>query len=531
MKKILINYNEQKELRIALINNKILYDLNIQNKKYKQKRYNIYKGKILKIQPNLEAVFVDYGEKKNGFLPIKEISKKYLKKKIYEGQELIVQINKEERNNKGAFLTTFITIIKNNLILMPNNPKLIGISKKIIGKNRNKLRLIIKNLNLPKNIGIIIRTSAINKTLKLLKSDLVSAIKKWKEIKKKAKKIKIPCLIYEQNNILINIFRDHLCENIDEILIDNYNIYKLAIKYINKIDKNKFINKIKFYKKKKPLFNYFEIEKQIKLLYKRKVILPSGGSIIIDITEALTSIDINSSKYKKGSNIEITALNTNLEASEEIARQLRLRNIGGLIVIDFIDMLLKKNKKIVENNLKNKIKEDKAKINIGYISKFGLLEMSRQRINNCFNKINNYKYSNYKKNNNIKNNKYILLSILKKIKEESYKKNTKEIHIIVTPNISKYLLKNKKSNIYYIKNKKNKKKIKITIIINKKNKISNYFILKIKEKNIFNKKKIKIENKKKTNKNTNFFKKIIYKIYYFFYNFKKINIFKNRIFF
>ncbi len=390
MKKILIKFTKNEELYIALIKNKKLYDLNIENKKYKNKKLNIYKGIISKIQPGLEAVFINYGEKKNGFLPIKEISKKYLKNNLYKGQELIVQINKEERNNKGAFLTTFITIIKNNLILMPNNPKLLGISKKITGNKRYKLKLIIKKLNLPKNMGIIIRTSGINKSLKLLKLDLKLSINKWKKIQKKMNELKKPNLIYKQNNILTKLLREYLYENIDEILIDNYKIYKLVKKYVKKIDKRKFKNKINFYNKKISLFKYFKIEKQIELIYKRKIILPSGGSIIIDNTEALTSIDINSSKYIKGSNIETTALNTNLEASKEIIRQLRLRNIGGLIVIDFIDMILHKNQKIVENNLKNIIKKDKAKIHIGYISKFGLLEMSRQRINNSFIKSNYY---------------------------------------------------------------------------------------------------------------------------------------------
>ncbi len=510
MKKILINLTKKKELRIALVKNKKLYDLNIENKKYKQKKLNIYKGIISKIQPGLEAVFVNYGEKKNGFLPIKEISKKYLKNNLYEGQELIVQINKEERNNKGAFLTTFITIIKNNLILMPNNPKLIGISKKITGKNRYKIKLIVKKLNLPKNMGIIIRTSSINKSLKSLKSDLKLSIKKWYKIQKIMNKKKKPCLIYKQNNLLIKILRDYLYENIDEILIDNYNVYKLVMKYIKKIDKIKFKNKINLYKKKIPLFNYFEIEKQIELIYKRIITLPSGGSIIIDNTEALTSIDINSSKYTKGLNIEITALKTNLEASEEIIRQLRLRNIGGLIVIDFIDMMSIKNQKIVENNFKNIIKEDKAKIHIGYISKFGLLEMSRQRINNSFIKSNYYICPKCNGSGNIRNNKSILDSILKIIEEKSYKKNTKEIHVKVPINMGKYLLKNKKSNKYLIKNKK-KKKIKIIIILDKNIKIPNYSILRIKKKNKYFNKKYLI--------NKNFNKK------------KMFNNIKNRIFF
>ncbi len=546
MKKILINSINKKEIRIALINKYKLLNIYTDNNNYKKKKSNIYKGKIINIEPSLEAVFIDYGENKNGFLPIKEISKKYLKKKLYKGQEIIVQINKEGRINKGASLTTFITLVKNNIILLPNNNKFIGISKKIEGKDRNIIKSMIKKIILPKNMGLIIRTSSLGKSFKKIKLDLISSIKEWKKIKEKFKLSKSPCLIYQDNNILFQILRDYLYEDIKEILIDNYNIYKLSLKYIKKLDKINFINKIKLYKKKIPLFSYFNIENQIEEIYKRIIKLPSGGSIIIDITEALTTIDINSAKSKKWNSIENTALNINLEATKEIARQLCLRDIGGLIVIDFIDMIEYKNKKIIENELIKNTQNDKAKINIGNISKFGLLEMSRQRINKSFKELNCYICSKCNGLGYIRNIKSLYLSILRIIKEKSFKNSTKEIHVIVPLNLGKYIYKKKKKYIYNIKNKKNKK-IKILILIDKKLHIPKYNILRIKEKktnikNKYEKKKsknitylknnqIKIFKEKNNIKKKNwiyinniniFFKNILY-------NFLNLNIFKKRI--
>ncbi len=545
MKRILINNVNKKKLRIALINKNKLYSIYIEGKNYIRKKLNIYKGKITHIEPSLEAVFVDYGEKKNGFLPIKEINKKYFKK-LYKGKEILVQINKEERLNKGALLTTFITLVNSNLILMPNHSKFIGISKKIEGENRNKIKLILKKINLPKNMGIIIRTSSIGKSLEKIKSDIKLSIKKWKKIKYKFKLLKTPSLIYKNKNILYSILRDNLSQDIKEILVDNYNTYILCKKYIKKLDKKKFINKIKYYNKNIPLFSNFKIENQIEEIYKRKINLPSGGSIIIDITEALTSIDINSSKSKNEKNIENTALNTNLEAINEIARQLCLRDLGGLIVIDFIDMIKISNKKIIENELKKIIKNDKAKINIGNISKFGLLEMSRQRINTSLKDLNSYICPKCNGLGYIRNIKSLYFNIFKIIEEKSFIKNTKEIHVIVPINIATYLINNKKKNIYYINNKKNKK-IKIIILPNKKLKVPNYHILRIKnkkeninknlyKKNIFLK---KIYYKNNFNKNNNNFKNIFFLyinninnyINKFINNFINLNIFKKRIFY
>ncbi len=511
MKRMLINATQKEELRIALVDGQKLYDLNIENTKYKKKKLNIYKGKIARIEPSLEAVFIDYGSKKNGFLPIKEISEKYLNKKktnnikniLHEGQELIVQIYKDERDNKGAALTTFISLVGNNLILLPNNPQSNGISRRIEGKERKKIKSKLKKINLPKNMSLIIRTSGINKSLEELQLDISLKLKHWEYIKKYSKKKSAPSLIYQENNIFTRIFRDYLYNDINEIIIDNYKIYELAINQMHELNKKDFIKKIKFYKKNIPLFIYFQIESQIESAFKRKLRLPSGGSITIDITEALTSIDINSSKSTKNKNIENTALNTNLEATEEIARQLKLRDLGGLIVIDFIDMSITKNQKIIKNKLKKIIKEDRAKIQLGDISKFGLLEMSRQRLNPSLKESSYYICPRCCGSGNIRDNKSLSLSILRIIEEESLKQNTKKIHAIVPITIASYLLNEKRNHLYYIE-KRQKKKIKIIIIPNHEIETPNYSIIRIKKSGV----KYLLKNKN-TNKNKNIKQKYI----------------------
>ncbi len=532
MKRMLINATQKEELRIAIINNKKLYDLKIENNKYIKKKYNIYKGKIIRIEQSLEAVFIDYGETKYGFLPLKEILPKYFinKKKysinnLYKNQELIVQIVREQRNNKGAVLTTFISLIGNYLVLMPNN-NIIGISKKIEGKKRKKIKKIIKKLKLPKNMGIIIRTSGIDKSINTFKLDLLAKLKNWKYIKKKFKKYKLPSLIYKQNNIFIRIFREYLNNDIKEIIIDNYKTYILSINYIKKLNKIEILNKIIFYKKEIPLFTYFKIENQIESAFNRVVKLPSGGSITIDITEALTSIDVNSSKYNKEKNIEITALNTNLEASKEIAKQIRLRDLGGLIVIDFIDMNILKNQKIVEKKFKKVINKDKAKTQIGYISKFGLLEMSRQRLNLSLKESSYYICPRCKGSGIIRDNESLSLLILRIIQEKSFKKNTKKIYVIAPIKIANYILNKKKNILNNIK----KKNIKTIIIPNKNIQTPNYSIIitKYKKKKINNKKKseiIKLNNILNIKKNIKINKNIIYNKKK--YNNKFYNIIKN----
>ncbi len=501
---MLINATQKEELRIAIINNKKLYDLNIENNKYKKKKFNIYKGKIIRIEPSLEAVFIDYGESKKGFLPLKEISPKYFINKknnninyLYKGQELIIQITREQIGNKGVALTTFINLIGNYLILMPNN-NIIGISRKIEGKEREKIQKILKKLKIPKKMGLIIRTSGLGKSIDTFKLDLSIKLKIWKYIKKKFKENKSPSLIYKQNDIFTRIFRDYLNNDIKEIIIDNKNTYISAIKYIKKINKIDILNKIKLYKKEIPLFTYFKIENQIESAFNREVRLPSGGSITIDINEALTSIDVNSSKSNKEKNIEITALNTNLEASKEIAKQLKFRDLGGLIVIDFIDMSIFENQKKVEKKFRKIINKDKAKTQIGYISKFGLLEMSRQRLNPSLKESSYYICPRCKGEGIIRDNKSLSLLILRTIQEKSFKKNTKEIHVIVPINIGYYLLKKKKDILYNIK----KKNIKTIILPNKNIQTPNFSILRIKHK-----KKIKYKKKTKLIKLYNKFNK------------------------
>ncbi|QJC31533.1 Rne/Rng family ribonuclease [Enterobacteriaceae endosymbiont of Donacia tomentosa] len=530
MKKMLINATQNKELRVALVKGQKLYNLDIENSKYKQKKSNIYKGKISHIEPSLEAVFVDYGVDKHGFLPIKEISKNYLpanynnntnfnfKNCLFIGQELIVQINKEERGNKGAALTTFITLAGSYLVLMPNNPNSLGISKRIDGEERNKLKKILLSLDLPNNMGLIIRTAGLGKSIETLKLDLQSRLKHWEIIKKISANKSSPFLIHQEGDIIIRSLRDHLCKDINEILIDDLKTFKLAKKYINMLGRSDLKHKIKLYTNMIPLFSYYQIESQIETIFQREVRLSSGGSIVIDTTEALTSIDVNSSKATNGLDIEETAVNINLEAADEIARQLRLRNLGGLIVIDFIDMSLTQNKKSVEKRLFYKVREDKAKIQMSHISKFGLLEMSRQRMSSSLRKSNYHICPKCIGNGIIRNSKSLFLSILRLIEEKSFKENTKKIYVIVPIKIAAYLLNKKKKIINNIKNKK----IKIFIIPNNQLNIPNYLILRIKYG----------EEKK----DIHFFIKKIYKsklnTYYYEYNdiyqlLKHYSIFKN----
>ncbi|MFI4847010.1 MAG: Rne/Rng family ribonuclease [Candidatus Makana argininalis] len=403
---MLISKNKNKEIIIAIINGQHLCELDIYIKNIKQKKNNIYKGIISKIEPSLNAVFVNYGEKRLGFLQNKNINNKYYNKKyylnnnnsiknnIYEGKEIMVQIYKEENEHKCAKLTTFITLSGNYLLLIPNNPKIIGISRKIKGKDRDKIKSEISNINLPNDMGIIVRTSGKGISYMDFKHDLYFTIKNWKSIKKSFNKVKSPFLIYRANNIINNYFRNYLNYDIKEIILDDNKLLlflkKNSFFFKKKIDKKKII----FFKNKKHMFNYYQIDNQIESIFKRKIKLPSGGSIIIEKNESLTSIDINSFKYKKGLNIEETSYNTNIEASYEIFRQIKFRNINGLIIIDFINMKNFKNKNILEIFFKKLFKKDNAKINFSKISSFYILELTRQKLNKC---INMFKYNTCKK--------------------------------------------------------------------------------------------------------------------------------------
>ena len=391
MKRILINATQQEELRVAMVDGQKLYDLDIELSSKSQKKNNIYKGKITRIEPSLDSVFVDFGSTRNGFLPYREISREYylsepipgekhnIKNLFEEGQEIVVQVVKEERGTKGAALTTYLSLAGRFIVLMPNSSKGGGVSRKITGKERNETLESLSNLEIPDGNSMIIRTAGVGRASIELQWDLNYLVGIWDAIKKLALKVNAPSLIFQENNLIVRAMRDHLEDDIGEIVIDDDATFDDAEKYVKQITP-KNLKKLKHYKEPTPLFTRFQIENQIESAYSNEVSLPSGGSVVIDYTEALVAIDINSGKSTKASGIEATALQTNLEAAQEIARQCRLRDLGGLIVIDFIDMRQYKNQRAVENTLRAAVRIDRARVSVGGISRFGLLEMSRQRL-------------------------------------------------------------------------------------------------------------------------------------------------------
>lgn len=491
MKRMLINATQQEELRVALVDGQRLYDLDIETSGYEQKKSNIYKGKISRIEPSLEAAFVDYGSEKHGFLPLKEISQDYflkydicltkpnIKDIVKEGQEIIVQIDKEERGSKGAALTTFISLAGSYLVLLPNNPRAGGISRRIVGNERSELKLTLSLLKLPDNMGLIIRTAGLGKSLSALKWDLNFRLQHWKTIQESAKKNTAPFLIHQESNVIVRAFRDYLRPDIGEILIDNPKILELAHQHITSLGRPDFSNKIKLYTGEVPLFSHYQIESQINSAFQREVRLPSGGSIMIDSTEALTAIDVNSARSTKGLDIEETALNTNIEAVDEISRQLRLRDVGGLIVIDFIDMTPILNQRKIEHQLRESMRQDRAKIQIGNISKFGLLEMSRQRISPSLGESNYHICPRCSGTGTIRDNESLSLSILRVIEEEALKENTHEVHAIVPVEVACYLLNEKREAVNAIEKRQSGGK---TIIIpHDQIKTPHYSVLRIRK--------------------------------------------------
>ncbi len=395
MKRMLINATQPEELRVALVDGQWLYDLDIENRNRKQKKANIYKAKITRIEPSLEAAFVEYDEEdqtRHGFLPLKEISRQYFSKSpnktegrvrikdvLKEGQELVVQVDKEERGNKGAALTTFISLAGRYLVLMPNNPRAGGISRRIDGEDRAELRDALSKIEVPSGMGVIVRTAGVGRSAEELQWDLNNLLKLWTSIEEAAGVSTAPKFLFQESNVLYRAIRDYLRLDIGEIIVDQKESYEVVQALIAQMMPDSG-NKVKLYEDDTPLFNRYQIESQIETAFEREVKLPSGGSIVIDVTEALISIDINSARATKGSDIEETAVRTNLEAADEIARQLRLRDMGGLVVIDFIDMQPVKNQREVENRMRDALAIDRARVQVGRISRFGLLEMSRQRL-------------------------------------------------------------------------------------------------------------------------------------------------------
>ncbi|MDA8561810.1 Rne/Rng family ribonuclease [Gammaproteobacteria bacterium] len=474
MKRMLINAtHKEEELRIALANGQQLYDLIIESCGREQKQSNIYKGKVTRVEKSLEAAFINYGEEKHGFLPFKEIARSCYKKDfvdknrkpsideaIEEGQELIVQIDKEERGSKGAALTTYVSLPGSYLVLMPNNPRAGGISRRIEGDERSELRENLSALELPEGMGVIVRTAGSGRNLDELQWDLSILLRHWMAIEGVANQHQAPLLIYQESNAVIRAIRDYLRKDIDEVMIDDAAVYEEVTNHI-KLIRPDFIHKIKFHSDSTPLFTRFQIESQIESAFLREVKLPSGGSIVIDPTEALVAIDINSAKSTKGVDIEETALTTNLEAADEIGRQLRLRDSGGLIVIDFIDMTPIRNQRKVEEQIKNALSIDRARVQVGRISKFGLLEMSRQRLRSSLGESSHNSCPTCLGQGTIRGIESLALSIIRIIEENALKDNTAEVKAVLPVEIAAFLLNEKRQTIIDIEKRQ---KTKITII-------------------------------------------------------------------
>ncbi|WP_259399159.1 ribonuclease E, partial [Pseudoalteromonas sp. SG43-7] len=466
MKRMLINATQQEEMRVALVDGQRLYDLDIESPGHEQKKANIYKGKITRIEPSLEAAFVDYGADRHGFLPLKEIARTYfpqgytfhgrpnIRDVIKEGQEVIVQVDKEERGQKGAALTTFISVAGSYLVLMPNNPRAGGISRRIEGDERTELKEALSRLELPKGMGLIVRTAGVGKSFEELNYDLKALLVHWDAIQQASDGGKAPFLIHQESNVIFRAIRDYLRRDIGEILIDKARVFEEAKAHIERFRPD-FMSRVKLYQGEVPLFTHYQIESQIESAFQREVRLPSGGSIVIDPTEALTSIDINSSKATKGGDIEETALNTNLEAADEIARQLRLRDLGGLIVIDFIDMTPPRHQREVENRLKDAVRPDRARVQIGKISRFGLLEMSRQRLRPSLGEASQGPCPRCSGQGTIRSNESIALSILRLIEEEAIKDNTSQVNAQVPVAVASYLLNEQRRSVHRIEKRHN----------------------------------------------------------------------------
>ena len=475
MKRMLINATHPEEVRVALVDGQRLYDLDIEHRTREQKKANIYKGKITRVEPSLEAAFVDFGAERHGFLPLKEISRQYfqkdpkdiqgrinIKEVIKEGQEVIIQVAKEERGNKGAALTTFISLAGRYLVLMPNNPRAGGISRRIEGEERQQLKEALGALTIPDEMGVIVRTAGLGRSAEELQWDLNYLLKLWNSIDDASKDRKAPFLIYQESNVIIRAIRDYLRKDIGEVLIDSKKVYDEAQGFVQQVMQD-FQHKIKLYSDETPLFSRFQIESQIETAFEREVKLPSGGSIVIDPTEALVSIDINSSRATKGADIEETALNTNLEAADEIARQLRLRDIGGLIVVDFIDMGPARNQRDVENRMRDALEADRARIQLGRISRFGLLELSRQRLRPSLGETSSIVCPRCNGQGHIRDVKSLALSILRLIEEEVMKERTGEIQAQVPVAVATYLLNEKREPLRAIEDAHN---VRVVIIPN-----------------------------------------------------------------
>ena len=489
MKRMLVNATQQEELRVAMVDGQRLFDLDIEVPSREQRKANIYKGRITRIEPSLEAAFVDFGAQRHGFLPLKEISSEYfvsepedgrvnIKDVLKEGQEIVVQVDKEERGTKGAALTTFVSLAGRFLVLMPNNPRAGGVSRRITGEERDIVRDALEELQPPEEMGCIVRTAGVGRSHEELRWDLDYLLSVWEAIKSVVVSRPAPFLIYQEGNAIVRAIRDHLSNDIGEILVDDADVHEQAREFMERVMPHN-LRKLKLYDDETvPLFTRFQIESQIESAYSHSVSLPSGGSIVIDPTEALTSIDINSARATKGEDIEATAFNTNLEAAEEIARQLRIRDVGGLIVIDFIDMGPQRNQRDVENKLREAVRHDRARIQIGRISRFGLLEMSRQRLRPSLGEATQSICPRCNGLGNVRSVESLALAVLRLIGEEARKERTAKVVAQLPLDACNFVLNEKRD---WVQSIQDNNKVSVILVANPDLETPNYLIRRVRD--------------------------------------------------
>ncbi len=489
MKRMLINATQSEELRVALVDGQKLYDLSIEIASKEQKKANIYKGRITRVEPSLEAAFVDYGAQRHGFLPLKEVAKEYFRSEpagnrlnirdlLTEGQELVVQVEKEERGNKGAALTTFISLAGRFLVLMPNNARAGGVSRRIEGEEREATREAMERLLIPEGMGAIVRTAGVGRTSEELQWDLDNLRANWDAIEVAAKDRSAPLLVYQESDPVARSIRDYLSDDIGEVLCDDPAAYQRGQEYMVRFMPPESQRKLKYYEDDVPLFTRFQIESQIESAYSHTVTLPSGGSLVIDHTEALVSIDINSARATRGSDIETTATNTNVEAADEIARQLRIRDLGGLIVIDFIDMESTKNQRIVEDRLRDAVKMDRARIQIGRISRFGLLEMSRQRLRPSLGESTHIVCPRCVGLGTIRSVESLALAILRLIGEEARKDRSSKVIAQLPVEVATFLINEKRE---WLRTLEERNRVEVVLVPNHHMQTPNYSLRRVRD--------------------------------------------------
>jgi len=489
MKRMLINATQEEELRVAMVDGQRIYDLDIEVPSKAQKKANIYKGRITRVEPSLDAAFVDYGADRHGFLPLKEISREYfidepsgggrlnIKELVKEGQDIVVQVDKEERGSKGAALTTFISLAGRFIVLMPNNPRAGGVSRRISGEDREIVRDALRNLETPGGMGAIIRTAGVGRSNEELAWDLEYLLGIWEAIKKAVVTESSPSLIFQDSNALIRALRDHLSTDIGEILIDDAKAFEESQKFMERAMPHN-LRKLKLYDDPTPLFTRYQIESQIESAFSHTVRLPSGGSLVIDHTEALVSVDINSARATKGDDIEATALNTNLEAAEEVARQCRLRDLGGLLVIDFIDMSAQRAQREVEDRLREAVRADRARVQIGRISRFGLLEMSRQRLRPSLGESTHQVCPRCNGVGHIRSVESLALAVLRLLGEEIRKERTARAIAQLPVDVATYLLNEKRD---WIRHLEERNEAEVIIVADPSMETPNYSIRRVRD--------------------------------------------------